>query len=341
MSTEALATVSEINPAPFIDAVLGFRDTAAMKAALALDLFSLLGEGVATPAALAARTGASERGLRILCDYLVVKGFVEKRDGRYGLSPSSAVFLDKRSPGYMGSIADFLASPEMVALFLDDPDAYVRQGGSLGLANMAADNPIWIKFAQAMVPLVIGSAEGLAAEVANWPNPPRKVLDIAAGHGFFGISVARVVPGAAIVALDWAAVLELAERNAAEAGVSDRFTTIAGSAFDVGWGSDYDLVLLPNFLHHFDHETCVLLLRKARASLAPGGRVIAVEFVPNGDRVSPPWPATFAMMMLATTQRGDAYTARDLDLMARDAGFSGASVRPMPPSPASLVLFEG
>jgi 2-polyprenyl-3-methyl-5-hydroxy-6-metoxy-1,4-benzoquinol methylase len=340
MSTEALAAVSEITPAPIIDAVLGFRDTAAMQAALALDLFSLLGEGVATPAALAARTGASERGLRILCDFLVVKGLVGKRDGQYALSPSSAVFLDRHSPAYMGSVADFLASPEMMALWLDDPVAYVRQGGSLGLANMAADNPIWIKFAKAMVPLVIGSAEGLAAEVATWPKPPRKVLDIAAGHGFFGILVARAVPGASIVALDWAAVLELAERNAAEAGIADRYATLAGSAFDVDWGRDYDLVLLPNFLHHFDHETCVLLLRKARASLAPGGRVVAVEFVPDEERVTPPWPAAFAMMMLATTQRGDAYTAKELAQMARDAGFSGARVRPIPPSPASLVLFE-
>lgn len=340
MSTETLAAVSEISPAPILDAVLGFRDTAALKAALELDLFTLLGEGVAAPAALAARTSASERGLRVLCDYLVVKGFVEKRDGGYALSPSSAVFLDKRSPAYFGSVADFLAAPEMVALFLDDPAAYVRHGGSLGLANMAADNPVWIKFAKAMVPLVMGSAEGLAAEVAKWPDPPRKVLDIAAGHGFFGILVARALPSASIVALDWAAVLELAEQNAAEAGISERYATIAGSAFDVDWGRDYDLVLLPNFLHHFDHETCVWLLRKARASLAPGGRVIAVEFVPAEDRVSPPWPATFSMMMLATTQRGDAYTAKDLGRMARDAGFSGASVRPIPPSPASLVLFE-
>ncbi|BCP52524.1 hypothetical protein K32_11410 [Kaistia sp. 32K] len=340
MSTEALAAVSEINPGPVIDAVLGYRDTAAMKAAISLDLFTLLGEAPATAATLAARTSASQRGLRILCDYLAVRGIVEKRGDRYQLSPTSAVFLDKRSPGYMGSIVDFLASPEMVALWLDDPVAYVRQGGSLGLANMSPENPIWIKFAEAMVPLVIGSAEGLAAEVATWPNPPRRVLDIAAGHGFFGIAVARAVPDAEIVALDWPSVLKLAERNAADAGMAGRYSTIAGSAFDVGWGSDYDLVMMPNFLHHFDHETCVLLLRKARASLAPGGRVLAVEFVPEEDRVSPAWPAAFAMMMLATTQRGDAYTAKELGLMARDAGFAGASVRPMPPSPASLVVFE-
>ncbi|MBN9024643.1 MULTISPECIES: methyltransferase [Kaistia] len=340
MSREALASVSEINPEPFIEAVLGFRDTAAIKAAIDLDLFTALAEGATEPAALAIRTGASERGLRILCDYLTLKGFLAKADGRYAPSPSSAVFLDRRSPAYMGGVADFLAAPEMMALFLDDPVSYVRHGGSLGLANMAPENPIWIKFAKAMVPLVLGSAQGVAAEVATWSPPPRRVLDIAAGHGFFGISVAKAVPGAAIVAVDWPDVVALAAENAKAAGLDGRYATLPGSAFDVDWGRDFDLVLLPNFLHHFDHDTCVSLLEKARASLAPGGRVIAVEQVPDAERISPPWPAGFALIMLATTQRGDAYTEAELGDMARDAGFSGVALTALPPSPASLVLFE-
>ncbi|MGO7428980.1 cyclopropane-fatty-acyl-phospholipid synthase family protein, partial [Rhizobium ruizarguesonis] len=77
------------------------------------------------------------------------------------------------------------------------------------------------------------------------------------------------------------AVLELSRQNAENAGVSDRYQTIAGSAFDVEWGTCYDLVLLPNFLHHFDLPTCAQLLRKIVASLAEDGRIVAVDFVPN------------------------------------------------------------
>ena len=55
-----------------------------------------------------------------------------------------------------------------------------------------------------------------------------------------------------MVALDWASVLEVAKENAQAAGVADRYTTLEGSAFDVDYGSGYDLVLLTNFLHHFD-----------------------------------------------------------------------------------------
>jgi hypothetical protein len=240
----------------------------------------------------------------------------------------------------MGSVVDFLVSPEHLGLFLDDPAAFVRQGGSAGLACIAPDNPIWVKFARAMVPFIMPSAAGVAAEVATWPTPPRKVLDIAAGHGMFGIAIAQAVPAAGIVAVDWQAVLHLAEENAGKAGVAERFRTIPGSAFDVDWGGGYDLVLLPNFLHHFDAATCTALLVKARASLAPGGRVLAVEFVPNEDRVSPPFPASFAFLMLATTPKGDAYTASELGDMARAAGFGGISTKPLPPSPQSLLVFE-
>lgn len=335
------ASHAPISPAAIVDAILGFQKTAAIKAAIALDLVSHMAQGAGTADELSARTGASVRGLRILADYLTIYGIFEKDGDRYRPSPSTAVFLDRASPAYMGSIADFLASPEMTGLFLNEPAAYVRNGGSLGLANMSPDNPVWLKFAEAMIPFVMPSAMGVAAEAAAWPKPPAKVLDIAAGHGFFGISVGKAVPGASITALDWAAVVAMAARNAEAAGLAGRFSTIAGSAFDVDWGSGYDLVLLPNFLHHFDWDGCVALLRKARASLAPGGRTLAVEFVPNEDRVTPPFPASFSFMMLGTTQRGDAYPPSELAGMARGAGYADIDIRPLPPSPQSIVEFVG
>lgn len=340
MSAMPGISVADVNPAGIVDAMLGFHKTAALKAAIELDLFTAIAAGDDTSERIAARSGAAERGVRILCDFLTAHGFMTKAGKHYRLTPASQVFLDRKSPAYMGSVADFLTAPESLELFLDNPAGFVRKGGSDGLAYMTPDHPIWLKFAEAMIPFVGASAAGVAAEVATWPNPPRRVLDIAAGHGMFGIQVAKALPQAEITAVDWASVLELAKRNAGKAGVAARYRTLAGSAFDVDWGGGYDLVMLPNFLHHFDPPTCVSLLTRVRESLAPGGRVLAVEFVPNEDRVSPPFPAAFALVMLATTQKGDAYTARDLDDIARMAGFGGVSVRPLPPSPASLVLFE-
>lgn len=332
--------MQDLSPDLFINAALGYQRTAAIKAAVALDLFTVLGQVDGVLEEAAARTRASARGLRILCDYLTVNGFLVKEGARYGLTPSTGAFLSRGSPAYMGGVVDFLAAPEMMSLWLEDPVAYVREGGSVGLANVAPNNPLWLTFARAMVPFMAHSAQAIAEQVHAGPRPPRRVLDVAAGHGIFGIEIAKKVPSAQVVALDWESVLAVAQENAQAAGVAERYQRLSGSAFEVDWGTDYDLVLLTNFLHHFDRETCVELLRKARGSLAPGGQVLALEFVPNEDRVSPPFPAMFSFMMLGSTPKGDAYTAREYTEMGRSAGFSDVTVRALQPSPQSLITFR-
>ena len=190
------------------------------------------------------------------------------------------------------------------------------------------------------MPFAAAAAKRVAAHAANLPDPPYTVLDIAAGHGLYGIEVAKILPEAFVTAVDWAQVLTVARANAEEAGVVDRFRMIAGNALDIDWGSDYDLILLPNFLHHFDFEVCTSLLRKVKASLAVGGQAWGIDLVPNEDRVSPPIPAMFAFWMLATTPGGDAYTIREFDKMAQNAGFRGATTRALAPTPESLIVFE-
>lgn len=72
------ARVDVVSPELVVDALFACRKTAAIRAAIELDLFTHINEGE-TAASLASATSASERGVRILCDYLVVHGFLTKR----------------------------------------------------------------------------------------------------------------------------------------------------------------------------------------------------------------------------------------------------------------------
>ncbi len=332
--------MSDATANPVFDIATAYQKTAALVAAVKLDLFTAIGSSTITADELAGRLGASARGLRILCDYLTVIELLKKNNSSYSLTPSAKIFLDGSSPFAMGSIVDFIAAPEMLALFFDDPAAYVRKGGAVGLANVAPDNPIWARFARAMVPFAAATAKRVAGYVAARPEPPNTVLDIAAGHGLYGIEIAKSLPNALVTAVDWAIVLAIARGHAEAAAVADRFHWLAGNALEVEWGRNFDLILLPNFLHHFDAETCTKLLRKVRGSLAPGGAAFAIDFVPNEDRISPSVPAMFAFWMLASTPSGDAYTVADLDTMARAAGFGTVSARALAPTPETLVVFE-
>jgi 2-polyprenyl-3-methyl-5-hydroxy-6-metoxy-1,4-benzoquinol methylase len=327
------------SPDLFFETLNAHQRTAALKGALDLELFTAIGEGAHTVDAIAARIGGQPRATRILCDFLTVAGFLTKDNGNYALTQDSALFLDKRSPAYMGSVANLLLSPLMIDSFRD-LSAVVRNGRTLleGDGTVEPDHPIWQEFARSMVPMMALPAQLIAKHLHNGDSKPVKVLDIAAGHGLFGIEIAKLNPKAHIHALDWPKVLDVAGENARAAGVHDRHHRLEGNAFDIDFGNNYDIVLLTNFLHHFDVATCEKLLRKIHAALNPGGRCATLEFVPNSDRVSPPIPATFAMIMLANTAAGDAYTFDELHRMAANAGFARSEIRDLLPNPQHLVV---
>jgi ubiquinone/menaquinone biosynthesis C-methylase UbiE len=234
---------------------------------------------------------------------------------------------------------EFLLSDELRDAFASLADA-VRRGGTARPDNgsIAPEHPMWITFARAMGALMVPASHGLTEIIGLDKARPARILDIAAGHGMWGIAFARAFSQAHVVALDWGNVLQVARENARAFGVADRFSTIAGSAFEVDLGANYDVVLLPNFLHHFNVGDCVKLLKRVHTALRPGGRVAIVEFVPNPDRISPPASAGFSLVMLATTPEGDAYTFAEYHDMLVQAGFETPTLHSLPASVNQAVI---
>jgi hypothetical protein len=331
-------TAVPVNPGLVFDMLNAYQRTAALKAAIDLDLFRAVGEGPGDVASIARHCSASERGIRILCDFLTVHGVLLKEDGRYRLTPSSAAFLDPRSSSSLASIAQFLGNPAMREPY-DRLAEVVRTGHTVlpGDGTVEPENPIWVQFAETMAPMMAPMAGPLGKVVLQGQSGPMRVLDIAAGHGLFGIEIAKQNLQAHVTGLDWAPVLRVALDNARKAGVHDRYNILPGSAFEVDFDGPYDAVLLTNFLHHFDKPTCVGLLKKIHAALRLGGQCATLEFVPNEDRVSPPTPASFALTMLTSTAAGDAYTLSELTSMYHEAGFKDISGHPIPMSPHTIV----
>jgi 2-polyprenyl-3-methyl-5-hydroxy-6-metoxy-1,4-benzoquinol methylase len=339
-----MATPSSTNrptPEHIFNTLNAYQQTFALRAAIELDIFSAIADGATDVASLAKKTGAAERGVHSLCNYLTVLGFLTKQGEQYALSQESSIFLNKRSPAYMGSISKFLTNDHIVGTFTKLTDA-VKKGGTAAAQgdNQQPNDEMWVTFAKSMAAMTVPAATFIA-QLTGMPQAKAcQVLDIAAGHGMYGITMARQNPNAQLTALDWPSVLEVAKENAKSAGLGERFKTKGGNAFETDLGTGYDYILLTNIFHHFDQPTCEKLMKRVHAALKPGGQAITLEFVPNEDRVSPPIQATFSLLMLATTDSGDAYTFAEFEKMFRNAGFAKTTLHQIPDMPQQVLVSE-
>lgn len=327
---------------PILQAMGAFRLTDALRAAVSLDLFTRIGEGHDRADSLARACGASARGTEILADFLTVSGFLLKSDGRYRLSPEAAAFLDQRSPACIAGAVNFWGLEWQLAAAGSLTES-VRRGGA---PQTIHDPAVWVTFARAMAPMMRMPAQFVAENLTPVAlQQGGSVLDIAGGHGLYGIAVAQRFPKVQVTLVDAAEVGAVAQENAAAAGVAVRYQVRGGSALpgtsgEVSFGAGHKLILVTNFLHHFGAPMIEAFLKKCHAALAPGGRLLALDFVPNPDRVSPPFPAAFSLTMLADTAEGRAYTEAEYRGFFAAAGFPALQRYDIPGMPMTALVSD-
>src|SRR4051794_23165547 len=153
------------NPAAIFDLLLSYEKSYALKGAIDLDLFTAIGEGAHTVPDLAKRCSASQRGIRILCDYLTVSGLLTKTGNEYELTPDASMFLNRKSPAFLGGATGFLLHPDMTRAFADIAET-VRRGTTTlsGAGNVSDNNKIWIEFANDMAAMMTPAAMEIAAK---------------------------------------------------------------------------------------------------------------------------------------------------------------------------------
>jgi 2-polyprenyl-3-methyl-5-hydroxy-6-metoxy-1,4-benzoquinol methylase len=335
---------SSVPPSPsrLSEYAFAFQRTAAVRAAVGVDLFTAIDEGHNTLAALAQRCGGAERGIRILCDYLVALGLLTCEGESYLAAPDAAAYLSRRSPIFIGDALGFVASPTALKAVLDDPAAVVRRGGTvLGEAehHAAPDHVDWTSYARTVAPLMARSAIFLAELVANrGSGTVKRILDIAAGPGQNGIALAKRLPQAEVTAIDWPHVLDVAQENARADGLGERWQALPGSALDVLVGGPYDLALIVRILPLLAPQDREALLRRAHAALTPGEMIVVLQIVLNDDHASLPFAAMMNFNILATTPSGQVPTAGELNALLRTAGFDHVQWDDLPDSDERIAI---
>ena len=155
-----------------------------------------------------------------------------------------------------------------------------------------------------------------------------RVLDLGGGPGTYAVAWADACPGAEITIFDTPATLRVARKILREKGADGRVRLAEGDFLEDPLGGPYDFVWISQILHAYSGSDCVKLLRRARFALAPGGRVAVQEFLIAEGKTSPPGPIFFSVHMVAVTDGGRAYTAREIAAMMKEAGFRKISADP-------------
>ena len=300
----------------------GYQQSMILLAALKLGVFRALAGGACEARVLARRVRADTEKLSILLDALAALGLVGKRGKRYrNAKPAHDLLL----PGPR--------SKESILLHHLDGwgewgrlSATVRAGRT---PRRGAEGNWQENFIRGMEENARERAAAVAREIPL--RPGERVLDLGGGPGTYAVAWADACPGAGITVFDTPATLRVARKILREKGAQGRVRLVEGDFLEDPLGGPYDFVWISQILHAYSRSDCVKLLRRARSALAPGGRVAVQEFLPAEGKTSPPGPVFFSVHMVAVTEGGRAYTAREIAAMMKAAGFRKISAaRPDP-----------
>ncbi len=314
---EALALGAGQAPTPLFEAFVGHVAARAIMSATTLGVFGALDERADDPAGLAARLGLDPLGAATLLTALHTMGYLDAEDGRYRPSATTRRWLladrDGTLEPYLG------AFNEDMWAWMGGLDDALRPGAPAGLHAMAADDPRWERYMRGLFALARHAGRDVAWAVGA--ERPRRLLDLAGGHGGFAIALCERHPDLRATVVDLEPAVAVGRRLVAERGFADRVDFQAGDMFSADLGTGADVAFLGQIVHHLDPGDAVRLLRRARAALAPGGlcAVYEQEAPPPGERGDQ--LGVLVGLLFFVTSRARTYTAAEIGGFLGEAGF--------------------
>lgn len=284
----------------------GYRAARAVMAGTALGVFDALRETPLPAPDLAARCGLDADAAAVLLEALAALGVLERSGERYANASAAertlvsgaersrrhVVLHDRWHWALWARLEEALRSGQPVRdragdPFLSDPTVLAAL-----LPNLAA----------AMVETSRTESAGLAASLRL--RGDERLLDLGGGVGQFSLEIVRRWPGVRAQVLDLPPVTDAARKWLLEQGAGDSIETRAANFLSDPLdpeGRGFDLVLVSRVVMGLSDEAARALLERVRGVLAPGGRLVLLEFGTGPGGVADPVSALLGLDMLLLT----------------------------------------
>jgi ubiquinone/menaquinone biosynthesis C-methylase UbiE len=331
-----------LSPRPLMRLLGDFGNSQILNAAIEYDFFTHIAHGHHGYEEIAHEAGTNPRATRIVLDGLIALAMVEKRGGKYFLTPISETFLVRGKPSYMG---DF----RHVALALWDGMGNLietlKTGKPLSRMDTGTELEVWEKLVLGIIPIAQPVAKALCDILAiGAKRKGLRVLDIAGGSSIFGMTILSRDPSAQVTQLDWPNVNAVAKKLNRERGFDGKIRFVDGefrtAKIEEGF---YDLALASNFCRFESPEGNQELFRAAFKALKTGGTFIVNDFLPDEERTGPTFPLRFSVYTLTHTPGGECWTLSQYTDWLKKAGFASIDSHADIPStmPGTTLIVAG
>jgi len=325
---------AQVTPEPIMQIATGFMASKHLFVASAIDLFAAMGDGPATLAELAQRTGVPARTARISADAMVALGLVVKHGERYANGPVAQSFLAGKTPADLRPFLRFwdrISYEKWKGL-----EQSVRTGEGVERGRRATPEDAKI-FSEGVAAVTAGSARALLTAY-DWSRHHR-VLDLGGGTGSFLAALLGAHPTLRGTLVEFPEAAAVARVHLARTPVAHRIEVVEGSFLEIPLPKGHDAVLLANVVHVLSPEHNQLLLRRIRASVEPGTRLLLVDFWLNRERTEPLHGALLSGEFLVLTGEGESYSVDEISGWLAETGWKKVHHGPLA-GPASLVTAE-
>ena len=330
---------SPVTPERIYQFAFAYAAPLALEAGIRHHVFDVLESGPKSLAEIALATGASERGLSPILNFLVGLDFLRKESAtHYKLSPESDAFLVSTKPGFQGGLIRH-TSEQLLPNWLQLNRVVATGTPAIAVNQEGPGGDFFQQFVNDIFPMSYQVAQELAAHLhLSAAGASVSALDLAAGSGVWGIALAQSSPHVRVTAVDWPEVIPVTRKTVAKFGLTERFSFQQGDLQAADFGSGHNVATLGHILHSEGIERSKALLQKTFAALASGGTIAIAEFLVNADRTGPMNGLVFAINMLVNTENGGTYSFEEISSWLAEAGFINArTLATHGPSPLILA----
>ena len=310
-----------------------YWESAALMAAVELEVFTAIAHGHDTIASAAKAVGISPRNAERLLTALVAMTLLTRESDRFANAADVQRFLVKDSDRYAGPWILF-TKPRWTAFGelskrLRNPEEN-RLGAYVDFTVEDAR-----RYHAATYSIGMGAARLFSRSVDL--KGRKLLLDLGGGSGAYSIVATQTFPGLKAIVLDLPPVAVVADEYIAANNAADRISTLAGDFTRTEFPPGVDVVVMASNLPQYEPDLIRLVVGKAFAALVPGGEMHLVGETLHDDRRGPLSAALWGLNEAIQHSTGLAHTESEVKGYLQGAGFTDVAVHPFVPGVLSRI----